>query len=40
MNINFQQIIAADLRDRQHLFVSTANRLGTFVQNVLAESGL
>lgn len=34
MNIHFHQIITADLDDRQDLFLTTANRLGTPIQNV------
>lgn len=34
MNINFHEIIAANLNDRQDLFLTTANRIGTPIQNV------
>lgn len=34
MNTNFFRIISADLEDRRGLFLSTANRLGTPIQNI------
>lgn len=34
MNIHFHQVIAADPNDRQDLFLTTANRLGTTLQNI------
>lgn len=34
MNNNFYQVISANSNDRQDLFLSTANRLGTSIQNV------
>jgi hypothetical protein len=34
MNPNFLQIIGASFADRNDLFLTTANRLGTPIQNI------